>query len=256
MCHAGSINRMSGGTSMDRPAYRDFDAAAPSLRRARPNIFARIVRLILEGPLYVVLIWVALAAAGSTYSALTTTLDFTGTGLVALDPELASAERALEAAFPGTGEPIVAVIDSDDPKAARDAAANLARAFAGEPHIFSAAYAPGTEQFFDRYGVLYLDRAEVENTVRRIEQSAPLYRAITASPDFAGLAALAGEAARAIAGGRSPQGLNALFQEAALTVRGEIEGHRHDLDWPGLVKHAAGPDSKHWYVLTTPLAAK
>ena len=35
---------MSGGTSMDRPAYRDFDAAAPSLRRARPNIFARSLR--------------------------------------------------------------------------------------------------------------------------------------------------------------------------------------------------------------------
>src|SRR5207248_3102873 len=45
-------------------------------------------------------------------------------------------------------------------------------------------------------------------------------------------------------------------QEAALTVRGEIAGRRHDLDWPALVKHTPDLDVKRWYVLATPIAVK
>src|SRR5204863_8360610 len=120
------MNWNVGRDLMDRPAYRDFDAAAPSLRRMRPNIFARVVRIVLKGPLWVILIWVALAAAGATYGALTFSLDLGDTRLIGLDPPLADAERALEA-FPGTGQPIVAGIESEDPQVARDAAAGLAR---------------------------------------------------------------------------------------------------------------------------------
>src|SRR5437667_154023 len=139
-----------GRDLMDRPAYRDFDAAAPSLRRMRPNIFARVVRIVLKGPLWVILIWVALAAAGATYGALTFSLDLGDTRLIGLDPPLADAERALEAALPGTGELIVGVIESEDPQAARDAAAGLARTLRSEPQIFSDAFAPGTDRSVDR----------------------------------------------------------------------------------------------------------
>jgi hypothetical protein len=241
---------------MNRTAYRDPRDELRSTRRARPNVFARIVSAAVERRLVVILIWTALAAAGVTYSALTVTLDRTGNGFVALDPEVKASQHALELAFPGSREPIVAVIESADPRAARETAGALARMMASEPRIFSDVFAPGTGRFLDDYGMLYVDAAAVEDTVRRIEQSAPLYHAIAASPNLAGLASLAGEAARAIAAGRSPHGLNVLFAEAALSVKGQIEGGRHDLDWPLLVDDKiARIDSTRWLVLATAVPA-
>src|SRR5262245_52656207 len=110
---------------MKRPAYRHVAADAPQARRLRPNVFSRAVRLALDGRLIVILGWVVLAAAGVTYGTLKISFDLRGDNLVAIDPRITAAERALETAFPGTA-PIVAVVEATDPKAARAAAAGLA----------------------------------------------------------------------------------------------------------------------------------
>jgi hypothetical protein len=237
---------------MDRPAYRDVGFEG-GRRRIKPNVFARIIRAVLRWRLLVVVLWTVLAVAGATFFRTTASIDMRADGLVRIDPTIADAERALAAAFPGTGEPIVAVVDAGDPRAARQAAAALAQAMSAEPRRFRDVFAPGTGTFFDEFGVLYLDKGRIEDIVRRIEQSAPLYRAIAASPDLGGFGALALQAARAISEGRSPQGLNALFLEAAETVKGRIQNARHDLDWPGLLKYSGSPDNTRWYVLAVPV---
>ena len=238
---------------MDRPAYRDVGFEG-GRRRIKPNIFARIIRAVLRWRLLVVLLWTVLAVAGATFFRTTASID-----MRADEPRQDRSHdrrcgRALEAAFPGTGEPIVAVVEASDPRAARQAAAALAQAMSAEPRRFRDVFAPGTGTFFDEFGVLYLDKGRIEDIVRRVEQSAPLYRAIAASPDLGGFGALALQAARAISEGRSPQGLNALFLEAAETVKGRIQNARHDLDWPGLLKYSGSPDNTRWYVLAVPVS--
>jgi hypothetical protein len=239
---------------MRRP-YREPENELRSARRSRPNLFAWVVRAAMRGRLAVILVWAVLASAGITYSLVKTSLDMSGTGLIALEPKTVEAEQTVEQAFPGITAPIVAVIDSSDPEAARQAATDLSRAMRAEPGSFSDVFAPGTGEFFEEYGVLYLDAQAVAELVRRIERTAPLYRAIAASPDLAGLAQLAAQAARAITEGRSPQGLSALFREAAVSVKGQIDNQRHDLDWPSLLDHVAPPASTRWYVTAAPAAA-
>src|SRR4026209_1490345 len=100
---------MDGG--MDRPAFREVGFEG-GRRRIKPNVFARIIRAVLRWRLLVVVLWTVLAVAGATFFRNTASIDLRADGLVGIDSGVAVAERALESAFPGTGEPIVAVVDA------------------------------------------------------------------------------------------------------------------------------------------------
>jgi hypothetical protein len=216
-------------------AYHESDRRLP--RRTRPNVFARITRLAAHRQLLVIVIWAVMASAGLAYA------------LVAVEVDLRASSLLPGAQEGRTAQRIALVLRSADRRAARQAAASLAADLRAEPRLFREVAAPGTGDFLDQYGALYLDEASLGEMVSRIERSAPLYRAIAASPDLGGLATLALEASRAIAAGRSPQGLNLLFEEGARTVRAAVEGKPRALDWPSLIQAGNELPAFNWVVL-------
>ena len=65
-------------------------------------------------------------------------------------------EKEFQGAFPQFKETIVVVIDADTPEAARLQAAKLAGRLKRETGLFKGVYAPGSGEFFERNGLLYL----------------------------------------------------------------------------------------------------
>lgn len=206
-------------------------------RRTRPNVFARITRFAARRQLLVIVIWAVMASAGLAYALMAVEVDLRASSLLPGAEEGRTAQR------------IALVLRSADRLAGRQAAASLAADLRAEPRLFREVAAPGTGDFLDQYGVLYLDEPFLEEMVSRIERSAPLYRAIAASPELGGLATLAIEASRAIAAGRSPQGLNLLFDGGAKTVRSAVEGKPRALDWPSLLQQGSDLPAFDWVVL-------
>ncbi|MGE0004149.1 MAG: hypothetical protein AB7S92_01040 [Parvibaculaceae bacterium] len=229
-------------------------AAVKQPRRIRPNVFARMARFACLHPLIVIGLWVALVIPAFVFAAMALRIELQETFLVAVDPTLAREQSRLNAEFPEPSESIVAVIDSQDPALARAGAERMAARMAEQTKAFRNVFAPGTGRFFDDNGVLYLSDQAVAAMVDRIQRSAPLFQALSISPNLTGLAVLADQIAKAVAEGRSPEGLTALFADASRTVQAQIAGKRRDLDWLSLIEHGVTIESNRWYVVGYPVA--
>jgi predicted RND superfamily exporter protein len=225
-------------------------------RRLRPNVFARMARFACRHPLTIIGLWIALVIPAIVFVTMTWRIELQESLLVAVDPALANEQARLAAEFAEPSESIVAVIDSKDPTLARNGAERMAAKMAERTKVFRNVFAPGTGRFFDDNGVLYLNEEDLTNMVGRIERSAPLFQALSISPNLTGLAVLADQVAKVAAEGRSAEGLTALFTDASKTVQAQIEGKKRDLDWLALIKTSVNIESTRWYVLAYPVASE
>jgi predicted RND superfamily exporter protein len=223
-------------------------------RRIKPNIFARLARLAFRHPLIVIAVWIALAIPAFVFAVTAMKVQLQDAYLVTTNPLLAGEQDRLNAEFSEPSESIVAVIDSKDPQLARSGAERMAARMSEQVNVFRNVFAPGTGRFFDDNGVLYLDEQEVADMVGRIERSAPLFQALSVSPNLTGLAVLADQVAKVAVGGRSPEVVTALFIDAAKTAQAQLAGKRRDLDWLSLIEHGVNIESTRWYVLSYPVA--
>ena len=83
-------------------------------------------------------------------------------------------------------------------------------------------FIPGLGAFYDRFGFLYLPPDEISSRVERVKRLKPLFQAIAASPNLAGLSTLVNEVAEAVQKGRSPQGLESLFVQMSDTIKKQV----------------------------------
>lgn len=205
-------------------------------------------------PLTVIGLWIALVMPAVVFVVMAWRVELQESLLVTLDPNLAAQQNRLAAEFSEPSESIVAVIDSKDPVLARSGAERMAIRMAEQTKAFRSVFAPGTGRFFDDNGVLYLGDDEIAQMVDRIQRSAPLFQALSISPNLTGLAVLADQVAKVAAEGGSPEGLTALFTDASRTVQAQIAGQRRDLDWLSLIKTGVNTESTRRYVLAGPIA--
>ena len=222
-------------------------------RRMRPNVFARMARFAFRHPLTVIGLWIALAIPALVFIVIAMKVQLQDTFLVRINPVLADEQSRLNAEFSEPSESIVAVIDSKDPQMARAGAERMAARLAEETTVFRNIFAPGTGRFFEDNGVLYLNDEDLTSMVGRIERAAPLFQALSASPNLTGLAVLADQVAKVAAEGRSPEVVTALFVDAAKSVQAQIGGKRRDLDWLSLIEHGVNIESQRWYILAFPV---
>lgn len=222
--------------------------------RLRPNAFARLARFCFRHGLIVIAIWVALAIPAFVFALTAMNVEMQDGVLVAADSTTAEEQSRLEAEFPEPSESIVAVIDSKDPKLARNGAERMAARMGERGDLFRNVFAPGTGRFFDDNGVLYLNEEGVASMVARIERSGPLFQALSISPNLTGIAVLADQVAKVVAEGRSPEVVTALLSDAAKSVQAQVAGERRDLDWLALIEHGVTIESQRWYVLAYPPA--
>jgi hypothetical protein len=169
-----------------------------------------------------------------------------------LTPEAEQRQALLDREFPGVASPIVISVESDVPGQARASAALLAAEFTARPQIFTGVFAPGTGRFFEDFGVLYLNSAEVEKIGADVEKLMPLFQALATSPNVHGLAALTDQVARAVEEGRSAALLEGLFREAAKTAAAAASGTARPFDWEGLVNIRPKLDDTTWFVFAAP----
>jgi predicted RND superfamily exporter protein len=214
-----------------------------------------MARFACRHPLIVIGLWIAFVMPACVFAVMTMRVELKEGLLAGINPVLADEQNRLNAEFAEPSESIVAVIDSKDQALARSGAERMAAKMAEQTNAFRNVFAPGTGRFFDDNGVLYLEEDAVTDMVARIQASAPLFQALSVSPNLNGLAVLADQVAKVAAGGRSPETLTALFADASKTVQAQIAGKRRDLDWLSLIEHGVNIESTRWYVLAYPVAS-
>ncbi|MEN8185233.1 MAG: MMPL family transporter, partial [Myxococcota bacterium] len=96
-------------------------------------------------------------------------------------------EIAFERAFPHFDKDLILVIEAPTPEGARMAVEALVEALGAEPELFQNVFAPGTGDFFETYGLLYLDLDELDRLGDELARAQPFLGELSADPSLRGL---------------------------------------------------------------------
>jgi hypothetical protein len=200
----------------------------------------------------VLLIAAFLLTAATTFAALESNFDLARPVDLPVDSITRSSEARYQAEFPAVASLMVMRISADTAALAQNAAQLAAGRLAAKKADISSVLTPGLGPFYDRFGLLYLDAADIAARVDRVKRLRPLFNAIAASPNLAGLSALVKEVVQAVQKGRSPQGLEALFVQMSGTIKNLAANKPVPLDWQRVAGLRIDTNSKDWVVVVQP----
>jgi uncharacterized protein len=206
---------------------------------------ARWVDAVQARPRSVVALLLVLTAALLAVSVPHLGLDSNEEHLFRDDASFARARREFRQRFPSLMDPVVVVIDGKTPDLADDAADRLRRrleADVGRPGArFASVYAPGDGEFFDRYGLLYLEPGELADLADHLAGVQPYLGKLSRDPSLRGLFAMMAKAARAAAkdelGGVELEGA---FERVSEALADYLAGRSHPVSWSELLLDRPG----------------
>jgi uncharacterized protein len=230
-------------------------AASPSFVQSvrDGSFFGSIARWSCNHAWMVLLAFIALAIAGATLAANKLTVDTDPGLMISSDLEFRKKFNAFNETFPAVDANFVFIVDGEDPEVARDAAYRLAQRMRQQPDLFSHVMAPGTGEFFDKYGVLYASPEQVKELVDGIVQSAPMLNGLASQPNLAGLSGVLNEVTAYTQAGRAPEGFDGFLNSLAATVEAETAGTPKPMDWLAIADDEPGVTGNRWFVLTKPV---
>ena len=146
---------------------------------------AAVVGFCIRRPWQVLAVALALAVGAAAFSARHFAIRTDSDALIS--PDLPWAQRALTYmhAFPRVG--IIVVIDAPSGEAAAAAQAELAGALADHREGFTAVSTPGGGAFYERNGLLFLDKEEVGRITAGARRADALLGTLTADPSLRGV---------------------------------------------------------------------
>ncbi len=214
---------------------------------------ARVAAFSVRRAVFVVLAY-ALLAAGSLWIAATQlAVDTNPDQMISTSLPFRKQYYDFLKAFPAMEGTFVVVIDAVNGTEGRQVAHDLAKAFAARPDLYDDVNAPGTGQFFDDYGLLYLPPDQIGKIVANIRDASPMLKMLARRPNIAGMARLVGGINQAASAGAAPPGTERVLKAIDASLAGEINGQRKVLDWSALAGGPGGDLPKRWYVMASPV---
>lgn len=173
-------------------------------------------------------------------------------GMMSRDLHYLQVYDAYKKAFPHQNGTLIVVIDGKTPDLAIDARDLLFRKIKDGPQPFDFIYAPGSEDFFRRNGLLYLGVDELEKVSDNIARSAPLLSSLAERPDLKGLFDLLGDAIKAEDYGVSID-MDSAFMEFGKAVDGVNRGIFTPVSWMKLMGNSGSDFSgKRQFIMLQP----
>ena len=220
--------------------------------RLRPNIFARIARYCIARPSFVLLIAAFLITVSLTLAALGTRFDLSRSIEIPVDLKTQSEQARYRADFPTASSLMIVRVSAENSTLAQNAAQLVAGRLRAKKTNIRDVFTPGLGPFYDRFGFLYLDPAELQTRVERVKRLSPLFQGIAASPNLAGLSTLIKQVAEVVQNGRSPQGLETLFGQMSVTIKNLASDKPAPMDWRRVAGLRIDPKNTEWVVVVSP----
>ena len=148
--------------------------------------------------------------------------------------ELPWRQRQVEfsAAFPGTTDMLVAVVEAPTPERAERAAAALSERLAPRDDIFAAVWRPDADPYLRRNGLLFLPTEEVGAIAEQLIGAQAFIGGLAADPSLRGLFAVLGLALDGVAyGATEPAALSAPLTAVTDAAEAALAGEERPLSW-------------------------
>jgi len=166
-------------------------------------------------------------------------------------------EKEFQSAFPQFKETIVVVIDADTPEAARLHTARLAERLKRETGLFKGVYAPGTGEFFERNGLLYLSVKDLEALSENLASAQPLLGLISKDLTLRGLFSVIERIVNQEADVEQKTKLVPFFDRLAQTLEGSTSSRPKPLSWQELILgEAIAADESRQFIILDPVPDK
>jgi hopanoid biosynthesis associated RND transporter like protein HpnN len=146
------------------------------------------------------------------------------------------AAAQMDRAFPQNTDLLALVIDATTPDQAEDAAATLQRQLAAAPELFQDVRLPDGGAFFQKSGLLFLSRAEVQKFADQMITAQPMLGTLASDPSARGVFdALDLFAQGPLRGDTAVSELNRPFQAVAQVLDVTLAGGYQPLSWQNLL---------------------
>ncbi len=204
----------------------------------------------------VLLIAAFLMTAAATLAALGTGFDFGRPVEIPVDRAAQAAKARYQAEFPAVASLMVVRVSAEDSTLSQNAAQFIARKLQADEANIEQVFIPGLGAFYDRFSFLYLPPGDINSRVERVKRLKPLFQAIAASPNLAGLSTLVNQVAEAVQKGRSPQGLESLFVQMSDAIKKQVSNKPVPLDWARVAGLRIETKNKEWVAVVQPQAGR
>lgn len=204
------------------------------------SALARWVGAVQAHALWVVLLAVIAAVAMLHFTVSHLSIDTDNEHLLAANLPFRQASLQLNQQFPQLSHQIVIVIDGDSPDLAAQAQQRLVAALQAQPQLFSAIFAPETDPFFRRNGLLYLSPKQLESLSDKVTQAQPFLGALNSDPSLHGLFFLLGNALT-----QPPSSgfdLNPVLRQIGSTFQAAQDHRFYQMSWRNLMGATPGED--------------
>ena len=156
-------------------------------------------------------------------------------------------------AFPGKSDEIVVVVDGRTAELAEAAAAALAARLQQHPDLVRAVGRPGAGGFFDREGLLFLSRSEVQARLDTLMKAQPLLGPLAADPSLHGtLGSLTTALDQVSAGSARLETLERPLRATSSVMERVLAGRPAWFAWSELVGSKPDPSALRQVVLVEP----
>ncbi|MDP1699936.1 MAG: hypothetical protein Q8L53_03105 [Aestuariivirga sp.] len=204
----------------------------------------------------ILLIAAFLMTAAATLAALGTRFDFDRPIAIPIDRATQAAQLRYQAEFPTVASLMVVRVSAENSTLSQNAAQFIAWKLQADKANIGQVFIPGLGAFYDRFGFLYLPPDDINARVERVKRLKPLFQAIAAAPNLAGLSTLVNEVADAVQKGRSPQGLESLFVQISGTIKKQASNKPAPLDWARVAGLRIESKNKEWVAVVQPKAGR
>lgn len=202
---------------------------------APSGVFARVVRAVQRRPLPTLAIALLLTVASALFTARTLGVNTSTTDMIAPDVPFRQALVEYRAAFPDSGNRILAVVDARTGPAADRAAEALAERLRARPDRFETVSRPVSGPFFEQHGLLYQPEAELADLVGRLAAAQPFLATLAEDPTLRGFTDVVTLALENAGPDDDLAALADVLERTAAVVEAQTAGAPQVLDWQTLV---------------------
>ncbi len=160
-------------------------------------------------------------------------------------------EKEFQAAFPQFKETILVVVDAGTPEAARFQTAKLVNRLKKESGLFRDVYMPGSGEFFEKTGLLYLNVKDLEALSENLATAQPLLGLVSQDFTLRGLFSVVERVLTADGDLEQKRRLIPFIDHLSQTIEATTLGHPKPLSWYELIlgKEEAQAASRQFIVI-------
>lgn len=219
------------------------------------NFIVEVVERCRRSAVWVTIVVLIASAALGYYAVTHLSVDGNVNNVLSSDLPWRQRQAHFDALFPGTVDTTVVVIDGATPEAADAATTALAARLSNRPDLFRSVQAPGSEPFFHKNGLLFLDVPDLEAVSEQLIQAQPMIGGLATDPSLRGLFSVLDLAFQGVQHGDiDPSGLGPPISAIAAAIKGAVTGDDHPVSWGQIFTgRPPRPEELRRFIVTQPV---